>query len=68
MIQDTVDESILAGCRKEFRFALEKAKEASSMEKNLIRFQEHSGLASSHNMDIAFLVRAKKFVLNSFFG
>jgi hypothetical protein len=39
--------------------ALEKAKDASSKEKNLIRFQEHAGLANSHNMDIAFLVRVK---------
>lgn len=51
-----VDESCIAASKKNFPLALEKAKEASAKERNLIRLQEQAGLGDTHNIDLTYLV------------
>lgn len=50
-----VEESCLAQCSGDNRKALSKAKEASNKERNLIRFQEQSGLGD-HNSELTYVV------------
>lgn len=52
-----IEESIVISCENKYREGLEKAKEASSKERNLIRLQEQAGLSDSHNLDLTFAVR-----------
>lgn len=40
------------------RIALERAREASSRERALIRLQEQAGLSDNHNIDLTFAVRS----------
>lgn len=51
-----IEESCLANSRGEFKLGLEKAKEASSKEKSLIRQREQAGLTEAHNLDLTFSV------------
>ncbi|BES88088.1 Hypothetical protein NTJ_00896 [Nesidiocoris tenuis] len=51
-----VDDSCVAASNKNYQLALEKAKEASAKEKNLIRLQDQSGMNDTHNMEITSLV------------
>ncbi|CAB0003971.1 unnamed protein product, partial [Nesidiocoris tenuis] len=50
-----VDDSCVAASNKNYQLALEKAKEASAKEKNLIRLQDQSGMNDTHNMEITSL-------------
>ncbi|KAL1117568.1 hypothetical protein AAG570_003883 [Ranatra chinensis] len=70
-VMDLIDESCTASFKLELAGALEKAKEASAKEKNLIRFQEETGLADSHNLDLTFLVLfnlASQYAANSMYN
>jgi intraflagellar transport protein 88 len=53
---ELIEESCLASSRGEQRLALDKAKEASSKERSLIRMQEQAGLSETHNLDLTFSV------------
>lgn len=55
-ITELIDESCLAASRQQLRQALDKAKEASSKERSLIRLQEQAGLSDTHNLDLTFSV------------
>lgn len=55
-IMDLIEESCVHSNLGRKKQALEKAKEASSKERSLIRVQEHSGLSEAHNLDLTFLV------------
>ncbi|KAK5640651.1 hypothetical protein RI129_011462 [Pyrocoelia pectoralis] len=55
-IMQLVEESCVAHNEGNFRQALDKAKEASNKERNLIRMQEQVGLGDSHNMDLTYTV------------
>ena len=52
-----IDESCTAAANKNFPLALEKAKDASAKERNLIRLQEQAGLGDTHNIDLTYLVK-----------
>lgn len=52
-----VEESCLASCVNDDKTALDKAKEASSKERTLIRHREQAGLIDSHNLELTFVVR-----------
>lgn len=54
---ELVEESCITSSQRNYRLALEKAKDASNKERNLIRMQEQSGLGDSHNMDLTYTVR-----------
>lgn len=51
-----IEESVIASCENKPREGLDKAKEASSKERNLIRLQDQAGLSDSHNLDLTFAV------------
>lgn len=53
---ELIEEACTANCQGNYRKSLEKAKEASNKERNLIRFQEQAGLGDSHNMDLTYSV------------
>ncbi|KAJ8676662.1 hypothetical protein QAD02_012449 [Eretmocerus hayati] len=55
-IMTLIEESARAACEKNAKVALERAREASSRERALIRLQEQSGLSDSHNIDLTFAV------------
>lgn len=50
-----VEESCIAQCTVDNKKALLRAKEASNKERNLIRFQEQSGLGD-HNSELTYVV------------
>jgi intraflagellar transport protein 88 len=56
-ITELIEESCLASSRGEQKLALDRAKEASSKERSLIRMQEQAGLSETHNLDLTFSVR-----------
>lgn len=51
-----IEESCIAASRGEIRLALDRAKEASSKERSLIRQREQAGLSDGHNLDLTFSV------------
>ena len=51
-----IEESCMAASRGEMRLALDRAKEASSKERSLIRQREQAGLSDGHNLDLTFSV------------
>lgn len=53
-----IEESAKAACEKNMKVALERAREASSRERALIRLQEQAGLSDSHNIDLTFAVNS----------
>jgi intraflagellar transport protein 88 len=53
---DLIESSAEAASEKNMRIALERAREASSRERALIRLQEQAGLSDSHNIDLTFAV------------
>ncbi|KAF4530273.1 hypothetical protein B566_EDAN007314 [Ephemera danica] len=55
-VMQLVEESCKAAVKADTRLALEKAKEASSRERALIRLQEQGGLGEAHNIDLTFSV------------
>ncbi|KAF0290444.1 Intraflagellar transport protein 88 [Amphibalanus amphitrite] len=56
MTMDLIEESCLASCRNEGKLALDKAKEASTKERTLIRQRDQAGLSEQHNMELTFVV------------
>lgn len=55
-VMGLIEESCLAASRGEIRLALDRAKEASSKERSLIRQREQAGLSDGHNLDLTFSV------------
>ncbi|XP_066598003.1 intraflagellar transport protein 88 homolog [Prorops nasuta] len=55
-IMDLIENSVKAAVQNDIKVALERAREASSRERTLIRLQEQSGLSDSHNVDLTFAV------------
>lgn len=55
-IMELIESSAEAASENNMRVALERAREASSREKVLIRLQEQAGLSDSHNLDLTFAV------------
>ncbi|XP_067008666.2 intraflagellar transport protein 88 homolog isoform X2 [Anabrus simplex] len=53
---ELIEESCLTNSRGEMKAALDKAKEASTKERSLIRMQEQTGLSENHNLDLTFSV------------
>ena len=53
---DLIEESCLASCRNDGKLALDKAKEASTKERTLIRQRDQAGLSEQHNMELTFVV------------
>ena len=51
-----IEESCMANHRGELKPALDKAKEASTKERSLIRLREQAGLSDAHNLDLTFSV------------
>lgn len=58
-IMELIESSVQASYENNTRVALERAKEASSRERALIRLQEQAGLSDNHNVDLTFAVRIK---------
>ncbi|XP_033225474.1 intraflagellar transport protein 88 homolog [Belonocnema kinseyi] len=55
-IMELIESSAEAACEKNMTVALERAREASSRERALIRLQEQAGLSDNHNLDLTFAV------------
>ncbi|XP_072754911.1 intraflagellar transport protein 88 homolog isoform X2 [Anoplolepis gracilipes] len=55
-IMDLIETSAEAASENNMRIALERAREASSRERALIRLQEQAGLSDNHNIDLTFAV------------
>ncbi|OAD62752.1 Intraflagellar transport protein 88 like protein [Eufriesea mexicana] len=55
-IMELIESSIEAAYENNTRVALERAREASSRERALIRLQEQAGLSDNHNVDLTFAV------------
>ncbi|XP_043529703.1 intraflagellar transport protein 88 homolog isoform X2 [Frieseomelitta varia] len=55
-IMDLIESSVQAAYENNARVALERAREASSRERALIRLQEQAGLSDNHNVDLTFAV------------
>ncbi|XP_045130723.1 intraflagellar transport protein 88 homolog isoform X1 [Portunus trituberculatus] len=55
-VMGLIEESCLAASRGEIRLSLDRAKEASSKERSLIRQREQAGLSDGHNLDLTFSV------------
>lgn len=51
-----IESSALSASENNMRIALERAREASSRERALIRLQEQAGLSDNHNIDLTFAV------------
>ncbi|XP_076068805.1 intraflagellar transport protein 88-like protein nompB isoform X2 [Oratosquilla oratoria] len=55
-VMELIEESCMAASRGELKLALDRAKEASSKERSLIRQREQAGLSDGHNLDLTFSV------------
>lgn len=64
---DLIESSVQAAYENNARVALERAREASSRERALIRLQEQAGLSDNHNVDLTFAVRIKCYPSNMFY-
>lgn len=53
---ELIESSAEATRQSNTRVALERAREASSRERALIRLQEQAGLSDNHNVDLTFAV------------
>lgn len=51
-----IEESCFSNHRGDVKVALDRAKEASTKERSLIRLREQAGLSESHNLDLTFSV------------
>lgn len=58
-----IESSAEAASENNMRIALERAREASSRERALIRLQEQAGLSDNHNIDLTFAVSSLKFLI-----
>lgn len=64
---ELIESSAMAESENNMKVALERAREASSRERILIRLQEQTGLSDNHNVDLTFAVRVNKFIYFSLF-
>ena len=55
-VNELIEESCMSNSRGELKIALDRAKEASTKERSLIRLREQAGLAEAHNLDLTFSV------------
>lgn len=55
-IMELIEESCFANSSGDMRMALDRAKEASTKERSLIRMQDQAGLSDTHNLDLTFSV------------
>ena len=55
-VNELIEESCFATNRGDVKIALDRAKEASTKERSLIRLREQAGLSDSHNLDLTFSV------------
>ena len=55
-VTELIEESCFANSKKDLKLALDRAKEASTKERSLIRLREQAGLSESHNLDLTFNV------------
>ncbi|KAG5331020.1 IFT88 protein, partial [Acromyrmex charruanus] len=55
-IMGLIETSVQAASENNIKIALERAREASSRERALIRLQEQAGLSDNHNIDLTFAV------------
>lgn len=53
---ELIERSAEAACDNNMSVALERAREASTRERSLIRLQEQAGLSDNHNLDLTFAV------------
>ena len=51
-----IEESCFANSRGDVKLSLDRAKEASTKERSLIRLREQANLSESHNLDLTFSV------------
>lgn len=55
-VNELIEESCFANGKGDVKLALDRAKEASSKERSLIRMREQAGMSDSHNLDLTFSV------------
>lgn len=55
-IMSLIEATAQAASENNMKIALERAREASSRERALIRLQEQAGLSDNHNIDLTFAV------------
>ncbi|KAK7867313.1 hypothetical protein R5R35_002130 [Gryllus longicercus] len=70
-IMELIEEACVANSHGDHRSALDKAKEASSKERSLIRMQEQAGLSETHNLDLTFSVLfnlANQYAVNEMYS
>lgn len=70
-IMELIEESCFANNSGDMRLALERAKEASTKERSLIRIQDQAGLSETHNLDLTFSVLfnlANQYAANEMFS
>ncbi|KAJ1521467.1 hypothetical protein ONE63_003135 [Megalurothrips usitatus] len=70
-IMELIEESCFANNSGDMRLALERAKEASTKERSLIRMQDQAGLSDTHNLDLTFSVLfnlANQYAANDMFS
>lgn len=60
-IMGLIESSAEAASENNMRIALERAREASSRERALIRLQEQAGLSDNHNIDLTFAVSSLNY-------
>lgn len=65
---ELIESSVEAAYENNTRVALERAKEASSRQRALIRLQEQAGLSDNHNVDLTFAVKIKFCLLVQFYN
>lgn len=69
-VNELIEESCMASNKGQFKTALDRAKEASSKERSLIRLREQAGLSDSHNLDLTFSVLfnlANQYTINEMY-
>jgi intraflagellar transport protein 88 len=55
-VNELIEDSCMCNHRGDVKVALDRAKEASTKERSLIRLREQAGLTDSHNLDLTFSV------------
>jgi len=58
-----IETSAQAASENNMKIALERAREASSRERALIRLQEQAGLSDNHNIDLTFAVSSLNYYI-----
>jgi len=61
-----IETSAQAASENNMKIALERAREASSRERALIRLQEQAGLSDNHNIDLTFAVSSLNYYILSY--